>query len=152
MQCQNIVTVFSALLTPVLALLAGFIAYRQWRTARDRLKLDLFDRRLAIFEAVRSLIGEIQTSGRTSHEREFEYLRNTRGAIWLFDRNIVNYLDQTLFQKVTLLNALQAEVEGAPAGEERTRNIRRQSEIKAWLGEQHRTLETMFAPYLKLTH
>jgi len=42
------VTVLSAMLTPAVALSVAFIAYRQWRTAQNRLKLDLFDRCLAI--------------------------------------------------------------------------------------------------------
>ncbi len=40
--------------TPVVALLAasiaGFIANRQWKTARNKLKLDLFDKRIAIYK------------------------------------------------------------------------------------------------------
>jgi hypothetical protein len=33
------------LTTLVLGLVAGYIAWRQWRTAHDRLILDLFERR-----------------------------------------------------------------------------------------------------------
>jgi hypothetical protein len=40
------ISTLSALLTPAIAILGGVIAYRQWRTARDILKFDLFDRAL----------------------------------------------------------------------------------------------------------
>jgi hypothetical protein len=47
------VTLFAGLLTPVIGIVVAFVAWQQWKTARDKLKLDMFDRRLAIFIAVR---------------------------------------------------------------------------------------------------
>jgi hypothetical protein len=41
-------TYLLAMLTPLIAMIVAFIAFRQWRTAQNRLKLDLFDRRLAL--------------------------------------------------------------------------------------------------------
>ncbi|WP_153513899.1 hypothetical protein [Agrobacterium sp. ICMP 6402] len=37
---------------------AATIAWRQWRTAKDKVKLDLFDRRFAVFMDVRKLVSE----------------------------------------------------------------------------------------------
>jgi len=39
--------------------IAGYIAFRQWLTARNRLKLDLFDKRFAIYQAMRDFLGGI---------------------------------------------------------------------------------------------
>src|SRR5262249_35749536 len=39
-----------AFTTLVLGLVAGYIAWRQWRTAQDRLTLDLFERRFQVFQ------------------------------------------------------------------------------------------------------
>jgi len=36
--------------TLVLGLIAAYIAWRQWRTAHDRLILDLFERRFQVFQ------------------------------------------------------------------------------------------------------
>ncbi|NRP02031.1 hypothetical protein [Stenotrophomonas maltophilia] len=36
-----------------LALMVFYVAWRQWRTARNKLKLDLFDRRFAAYEELR---------------------------------------------------------------------------------------------------
>lgn len=82
---SNWLIVLSGLLTPVVALLGLYIALRQWFTARSKLKLDLFDRRLVIYEAVRSYIAAVMASGKTSHEIEFAFLSGTRGgemALW----------------------------------------------------------------------
>jgi len=145
-------SVLAALLTPVVALFALFIAYRQWKTAQNKLKLDLFERRLQVYEAARDFISSIMTSGRTSGEREFKYLSGTRGAVWLFDQAIVEYLDKEIWSKVCDLGALQAELEGEPVGETRTKNVQRQREVKEWLTEQLRVMERKFEPFLKLRH
>ncbi|TAV48430.1 hypothetical protein ELI02_29985 (plasmid) [Rhizobium leguminosarum] len=44
--------------TMVIGVIAALIAWRQWRTARDKIKLDLFDRRFAVFMDVRKLCSE----------------------------------------------------------------------------------------------
>ncbi len=46
------VLVMSALLTPTVALAVGVVAFLQWRTANDKLALDLFERRYAILREV----------------------------------------------------------------------------------------------------
>ena len=48
-----LVPVLSALLTPTIAIITTYIAYEQWRTNRNKLKLDLFDRRFAVYDAMR---------------------------------------------------------------------------------------------------
>ncbi|KZE52985.1 hypothetical protein AVW14_09790 [Stenotrophomonas maltophilia] len=56
------IKLFTALGQIGVAVAVGYVAYRQWRTAqqqastaRNKLQLDLFDRRLAVYEAVRSV-------------------------------------------------------------------------------------------------
>jgi hypothetical protein len=61
------VEVLSALLAPAIALLAAVIAWAQWRTARDRVKLDLFDRRMAAYERLRGAVVPINASGRVKN-------------------------------------------------------------------------------------
>jgi hypothetical protein len=57
------VAISSALLTPLIAIIVVLIAYRQWKTAHNRLKLDLFDKRLAIHSAARDLIATVTSYG-----------------------------------------------------------------------------------------
>src|SRR5271170_90498 len=41
--------VLQGLMTPVIALIAVYIAWQQWRTNADKVKLDKFDRRFPIY-------------------------------------------------------------------------------------------------------
>lgn len=43
---------------------AALIAWRQWRTAQDKVKLDLFDRRFSVFMDARKLASEAFQLGR----------------------------------------------------------------------------------------
>jgi hypothetical protein len=110
------------------------------------------ERRAAVYEAARDFISSIMTSGKTSPEQELKYLSGTRGAVWLFDKSIVDYLDKEIWSKACDLWALQKELEGEPVGETRTKNIQRQRVIKEWLSDQQRVMEIKFTPFLKLSH
>ncbi len=142
----------SALLAPTVAVLGSFIAYRQWRLAQNKLKFDLFDRRLAIYEAATTLISSIATSGEAKDEELFKFLVATREAKWLLDTPIAEYLDTQIYHKVIDLQTLQAELHGMPAGETRTKGVQAKAEIKKWLVAQYKVLDSKFEPYLKLQH
>lgn len=45
---------------------AALIAWRQWKTAQDKVKLDLFDRRFAVFMDVRRVVSEAASLGKIS--------------------------------------------------------------------------------------
>lgn len=145
-------TYLAALLTPTVAVLGSYIAYRQWHLAQNKLKLDLFDRRFSVFEAARSLIASIMTSGKAKDEDVFKFLLATREAKWLLDVSIAEYLDKQLYDKAIDLQTLDAELEGVPVGEERTKNVSSQSEIKKWFAAQYKVLDEKFSPYLQLQH
>ncbi len=145
-------TYLAALLTPTVAVLGSYIAYKQWHLAQNKLKLDLFDRRLSVFEAARNLIASIMTSGKAKNEDMFKFLFATREAKWLLDASIAEYLDKQLYDKAIDLQTLDAELEGVPVGDERTINVRAQSEIKKWFAAQFKVLDEKFSPYLQLQH
>jgi hypothetical protein len=145
-------TYLSALLVPTVAVLGSVIAYRQWRTAQNKLKLDLFEMRFSIYEASRDLLASILTSGQAKDEELFKYLAATREAKWLLNAEVAQFLDKVLYHKVIDLQTLRAELEGMPVGEERSKNVRKQAEIKKWLIGQYEVLDEKLSPFLKLRH
>lgn len=50
------VEVLSALLTPVTAGIATYIAWQQWNTNKLKVRLDRYDRRLKIYEETRAVL------------------------------------------------------------------------------------------------
>jgi len=148
----NWTQVFSALLTPTIAIFGSIIAYQQWRTARKKLKFDLFEKRFAVYHAARSFIASVMTSGKAKDEETYKFLSGTREAKWLLNDDIANYFDEDMWKNAVELQTLGAELEGVPVGEERKKNVQRQSEIKKWIVAQYEVLDDKFSPFLKLGH
>lgn len=46
---EEIIKLSSGLLTPIIAIVATYIAYQQWKTNKQKLVLDRYDRRLRIY-------------------------------------------------------------------------------------------------------
>ena len=66
-----------ALLTPVIAAIAVYIAYQQSRTNRRRLDLDLYDRRLGIYQATVEYISAVLTDFHPTVEVILRFRRST---------------------------------------------------------------------------
>jgi len=85
----------AAISTPLIAMLAGgfggYVAWRQWRTAQDRLRLDLFEKRLAIYTATMKFLASILTSGRVDRDEEHLWSIAVREAKWLLNRDLEVY-------------------------------------------------------------
>jgi len=146
------VTVLSALLTPTIAIFGAWIAYRQWRLGQNKLKLDLFDRRFAVYEGARGLLRTIYSSGRVKDEDLYAFTSATSTAKWLFSAEVENYLRKILYSKAVDLAQLHAELEGVGVGEERTKNVRAQREIKEWFVAQQSILDEHLSEFLRLGH
>lgn len=142
----------AALLTPTVAVLGSFIAYRQWRTAQSKLKFELFDRRFSVYEASRNLLASIMTSGKAKNEEVLKFLAATREAKWLLNDEVATYLEKVLYQKAIDLQRLQATLEVIPVGEERSASVNSQDEINEWFIAQYAVLDEKFSPFLELKH
>jgi hypothetical protein len=141
----------AALLTPTIAIAGAYIAWQQWRTNRNKLKLDLFERRYALYDAAAKLLGSIMGSGKATDKATYEFLVATKGAKFIAGREIARYFDDELYKKAIDLQALHSELEGLE-GEERKRNIEKQRELKNWFQDQYRVLDHKFDPLMGLRH
>ena len=143
-------SILSAFLTLLVAVLASIIAYQQWRLAQNKLKFDLFDRRLTVYKAARTLLSSIMTSRKATKEDVDEYMIVTGEAKWLFNDSIAKYLHTELYNKIIDLQALQDDLDGANLGEQRSKNASSKAEIKKWLVAQYEVLDERFSPFLQL--
>jgi hypothetical protein len=69
----------------VVGLFITFIGLRQLRNGRQKLRLEMFDRRYSKYEATKLLIDKIAINGQVSSTDLAEFRRNVRGAEFLFD-------------------------------------------------------------------
>ncbi|SBV35265.1 hypothetical protein STPYR_10195 [uncultured Stenotrophomonas sp.] len=143
----------TVLTVPVLAAVGAVIAYRQWRTAQNKLKLDLFDKRMLVYQAARDALGYIGSHGKTSHEQQIEYLTGIQTAKWLFGPEVHSYLSETLWHKIVDLELHQSMVYDAPNDHpDRSKHIKLKAETLKWLIAQYSVLDKMCAKYMVLGH
>jgi hypothetical protein len=82
------VQLLQALSVPTLAAFGIYIALRQWLTARERLKLDLFDRRLAAYGRLRDATAPVNASGKVRNEDIDAFGRARQDMQFLFDKEL----------------------------------------------------------------
>ena len=131
----------------------ALIAYRQWRTAQAKVRLDLFDRRVKIYDEVRAVIlGCLGGTGFTG-EVESRYRIAIKDSAWLFDQDTRHFLDTTVIHKLVMLenwrNTWQANSDDTPAKDHSYEMV--QESFKE-LHSEFDELSDRFAPFLRLHH
>jgi hypothetical protein len=80
-------------LTAFIALIVALISALQWITARQKVVLDLFDKRFAVYDELREVIGKHGQSG-TTMEDIGKYTRAANRAKFLFGPEVTNSLEE----------------------------------------------------------
>ena len=134
---EEIVRVFAALPTPVIAGIALYIAWEQKQINRGQFRVALLDRRFKVFEATAELVAKIQSHARLGQEDLHIFLYETRGNEFLFGDDIKAYLNE-VYERASTVHAL----EGAPQDLEDLRAA------LLWFFGQGEEMKRRFAKYM----
>ena len=146
----------TAIATPIIAVtaavIAGVFAYRNWRTAQNKLKLDLFDRRMVAYEKIKSFYGaayqgEWDAEGSNTYEK-FLYVR--REASWIFSDEITKWIDCELSEKFKEYSIAVNELLDEDDPEKQKEIRKRSNAVLKWLAENEKEVQKMFGKDLKL--
>lgn len=136
------ISLLQAMLPVILTVFAIYIAYQQYQTNRRKLKLDLFDKRLMIFEATKKLMLGVLNSSSYNLENQTEFNQGTRGAQFLFGEDIKVYLDEIWSRFIDLETWLEDSKLSEHALE--------RTETKKWFISELRSIDQKFIKYMKL--
>lgn len=143
----------SALLTPLVAAFAVWIAHQQSAIAQNKLRFDLFEKRFLIYEGAHNFLGSIMTSGKVDGGEMYKFVNAIYAAKWIVSQEIADYLDREVYNQALTLQGLESELAGMSTGEDRKKNLAQQSEIKRGLTTQfNEQLDVWFNAYLRLKH
>lgn len=73
------------------------IAAIQAETAKNKLRLDLFEKRIAIYKSASDFIAVAVTSGDVTHSDEMDFWLGIAPAKWMFGPEIDHYLTKELW-------------------------------------------------------
>ena len=137
----------TALLTPTVAVLGSYIAYKQWRLGQDKLRLDLFDRRFRLYDATKTLLFDIATLAKVDDAQVLQHASLVGESKWLFGPEVTNRVEQ-LYAPARELQNLAYELARTTAAEELLALYAKRSELTTWFMQQYASLDQAFAPYL----
>jgi hypothetical protein len=137
----------------LIAFIALFIAYNQWRMAQNKLKFELFDRRFKIYDSAKNLILFFLTTNRKSEEFMpiyLGFLNIKHDAKWILNSNVSNYLDE-LSLKAREFNNFDRNLDFKKVnGMIPEEQLKKQEEYLKWFHCQLDILDDKFSPFLKL--
>ena len=102
----DLIKLSSALSTPLIALLGVLIACGQLKTARRKLKLDLFEKRLEIFQTVSKSLSFAIFEKCSTEEERLLFWQAAQNSKWLFDEEISTQL-KLLFSETDKIARMQ---------------------------------------------
>jgi vacuolar-type H+-ATPase subunit I/STV1 len=146
---KAVAEIVDSLGTFIVAAIVAYIAYRQYKTDRYKVKLDLYDRRYKVFDAARQFIAHVIEGDNVKREKIVEFTSATVESVFLFGEDVRKYLD-TLLAKGARVQRLQTELDSSrlPVGEEHSKKTEEIQECLNWLTQQLHELKTKFRPYL----
>lgn len=139
--------------TVVIAAIATWIAYQQYRTNALKTKLDLFDRRYRVFEEMRDILGAMFTVGADT-DRILDFWTKTVETEFLFGSEIEKYRkeisDRATKQSIAKEEVITSLNKDAPS-EERTKPVEARRVGVVWATAEMENLPVRFRKYLDVS-
>ena len=138
--------------TVVAAAAASFLVFYfnrgQLRIAEQRLVLDVFDRRWAIVDELRSAISEVIRDGAVPSEAYKRYVRASLRSAFLFGPEVTDYLE-TVRVDLTRLIAVRGPL-GSDSDERRAKAADAEAEIFMRITQFYENHDALIRPYMAM--
>ncbi len=138
-------------LTSIATLITAIVAwtgYQRHKLTKEKLKLDLFEKRFAVYKGVQAFLSIILTDARYEIADLYEFRRTTQDGTFLFGPDIPEYIKRIDNQALNL-KSTAGKLEGLPKGDERAQLCAEESRLLKELTGELPKLKEAFAPYLR---
>ena len=142
--------VLQALAVPAIGLLAAVIGYFQWKTAQQKVLLDLFDRRMATYTALREIVAMVRaSSSAATPDNSFKFLEALDRAEFLFGANVIEHL-QKIRQAIYDIHDMTTERKDLQPGPELIANVAKERAAREVMGSFYTTFQALVRPYIRM--
>ncbi len=151
----EILEILKSLLTPLIAIIATFIAYQQWKTNQQKVNSELYDRRLRIYEEVREILSIIQQDAKVSIENLLKFRTSVSEADFLFGPEISEYIDEIYNRGLELCrwnDEYRDHTQEYPVDYDHALVVRNKHQELNWLREQFVPAKKKFKKYLDINN
>jgi len=144
-----IIVVFRGLLYQPMATITGlialYIAWMQWRTNKNRLRLELYDRRYKVYSALQGFLSYVIHVGNIQLSDVVRFNGETAGSEFLFGEEVRGYL-RDISAKAFELYAVQQQAAAVSGSVQ----ANRERELKEWFSDKQQDVIAKFDKYLKV--
>jgi hypothetical protein len=133
--------------TPIIALMVAAIAFAQWRTAHQRVVLDLFERRMTIIDGLLRIVAEVLQAGKVRNEDSDQFIRATKGDNFLFGTEVTEYLKRI---HIVLIDLHAFDAELPPQAPERKEVLEKRRALRKELDAFFETFRKLVGPYVQM--
>jgi hypothetical protein len=148
---MDFLTILSGLLTPLIAIIAVYIAYRQYKTEKNALRLELYEKRFRIFDETKKILHKINQEDKIKLEELRDFKFSTNESKFLFERDIPQFLEElknNTLERNHLTDDL-GNIQLYPVGSsERVEKENRMHTLEIWFSEEYENVENRFMQYL----
>lgn len=149
----EITTILAGLLTPMIGVIAVYIAWQQWKTSHQKLMLDLYDRRLRVYEEVVKVLSIVVRDADITYEKLAVFRAAVAEADFIFGPEIVSFIDEIYSHGCRLHGANEAYSENLkvnrPGYDHKQTVADKHTELE-WLVTQIETVKERFGAYLAI--
>ena len=151
---ENIIDILKALLTPLIAVVATYIAWQQWKTNQQKLKLERYDRRLRIYEEVIKILSIILRDAKANTGDLLKFRTSVSEADFLFGPEIPEYIDEIYKRGLSLWRWNQEyrdSTQVMPEGYDHNKVVNEKYKELEWLSTQFEPAKEKFKKYLDIS-
>jgi hypothetical protein len=131
------------LLTIVVTIFGATIAYFQWRTAHQKVALDILEKRFTIYNELRTIVAEFQKHADFSLEDQRIYADAQRRARFIFGADVDRYLGSV---RSDLMRGHFFEHQAGQTGSQEHEQDARMARLDSFYAK----LDRMFVPYMRI--
>lgn len=173
---MNFLNVLSGWLTPLIAIIALYIAYQQYKSDKKqgelklkldsdiselekkrlhieeyKLKLDLYNKRFRIFEETKKVLHKIVQEAHIEIIELRDFRFSTNESKFLFDNEIFQFLEELKTKAINLNHTERnlKDLNNYPVySQQREEKIRESMELTSWFNFEYDNIESKFEKYL----
>ena len=145
---QSFGQILSGYLTPLIAIIVGYIAYQQYLLAKRKIRLDLFEKRFRVFIETKNILGLFLRDARLDNNDIRKFNLNCAERKFIFKSDINEYIDKILKEALLISNRTDYIQKNKVDNEYFSKAANEANEYMDWIIKELDIIEIRFKKYL----
>lgn len=154
MTIDELLKILQGLLTPVIGIVATYIAWQQWKTNNNKLNLDRYEKRLQVYKEVVRYISVGISDANYGNDELITFRSKVSDADFLFGEDVSKYIDE-LHRRAVSLSRWNKEyrdyTQEKPAGYDHNHVVEEMHKELVWISSQLEPARKLFKKYLDVS-